>query len=105
MPPTPTIHYFIVPSSGKPLWLELLPLLISIVAVAVSALVSYLIMCANRRANEDAAKRAYGQSILPSLIFYRTPFQTSYRWRLKNAGKGLAINVSVCNYDAQGILI
>jgi hypothetical protein len=90
MPPYQLI-VLLPPLASTPLWLEMLPSIISTLSIVTAAAVTIYVMIANRR-----------QSILPSLVFYRTLIGQSYKWRIKNAGNGLAINIAVCNYSSDG---
>jgi hypothetical protein len=90
MPPYQLI-VLLPPLASTPLWLEMLPSIISTLSIVTAAAVTIYVMIANRR-----------QSILPSLVFYRALIGQSYKWRIKNAGNGLAINIAVCNYSSDG---
>src|SRR6266853_6177843 len=51
--------------------------------------------------NRQQARKAYGQKLLPSLVFVRQDEQV---WIVRNVGEGTAINIVIYNYADKTLL-
>jgi len=75
-------------AEGHASWLSYVP----VVSAAIAALLSLASLWVTR----SLARKARGNKLLPSMVFYRG---AELAWILKNAGEGTALNVSILNYS------
>lgn len=87
--------YVLMPVESKPLLLEYLPLILSLVSIVSSALIAfYALRQGKRLANEN-----YSKSIRPMLVFIKV---ATGGWAIKNFGQGPALNMEIGHCKATG---